>query len=67
MLITKVSPFYGKENTLDINITEEQLQEYLSSDKPIQNVLPFLSAEHREFLMTGITPDEWNRMFKEEE
>lgn len=64
MLITKVFPFSGKENTLDINITEEQLQEYLSPDKPIQNVLPHLSAEHREFLMTGITLEEWNRMFK---
>ena len=63
MLITKVSLFSGKENTLDINITEDQLQEYLSSDKHIQNVLPHLSAEHREFLMTGITPDEWKKMF----
>lgn len=63
MLITKVSLFSGKENTLDINITEDQLQEYLSSDKYIQNVLPHLSAEHREFLMTGITPQEWNKMF----
>lgn len=63
MLITKVSPFSGKENTLDINITEEQLQEYLSSNKPIQNVLPFLSAEHREFLMTGITPEELKKVF----
>lgn len=64
MLITKTSPFSGKENTLDINITEDQLQEYLSSNKHIQNVLPHLSAEHREFLMTGVTPDEWNKMFK---
>ena len=63
MLITKTSPLTGKENTLDINITEEQLQEYLSSNKYIQNVLPHLSAEHREFLMTGITPNEWNKMF----
>ena len=63
MLITKTSPLTGKENTLDINITEEQLQEYLSFNKHIQNVLPHLSAEHREFLMTGITPNEWNKMF----
>lgn len=32
----------------------------------IQNALPDLDAEYREFLMTGITPEEWNKMFPEE-
>jgi hypothetical protein len=29
----------------------------------IQDAFPFLSAEEREFLMTGIRPDEWKRIF----
>jgi hypothetical protein len=33
----------------------------------IQNAFPFLTPEQREFLMTGIRPDEWNLIFAEEE
>jgi hypothetical protein len=33
----------------------------------IQEAFPTLNAEQREFLMTGITPDEWTRVFGEEE
>jgi hypothetical protein len=29
----------------------------------IQDAFPFLSNDEREFIMTGITPDEWNEMF----
>jgi len=28
----------------------------------IQNAMPNLSADEREFLMTGITPEEWATM-----
>ena len=28
----------------------------------VQNVFPNMDAEDREFLMTGITPAEWNKM-----
>lgn len=33
----------------------------------IQQAFPFLSAEEREFLMTGITPEEWDEIFPQEE
>jgi hypothetical protein len=33
----------------------------------IQDCLPYLSADEREFLMTGITPEEWGQAFPEEE
>lgn len=33
----------------------------------IQNAFPNMIAEYREFLLTGITPDEWNEIFKEPE
>lgn len=34
--------------------------------KLIQNAFPELSAGEREFLITGITPEEWNELFSEE-
>lgn len=33
----------------------------------IQDAFGFLSAEEREFILTGITPDEWKKMFADED
>lgn len=33
----------------------------------IQDAFPFLTPDEREFMMTGITPEEWDRLFGEEE
>jgi hypothetical protein len=37
---------------------------FWTSGKKIQEAFPFLNPEEREFLMTGITPSEWNEIFK---
>lgn len=29
----------------------------------IQNAMPYLTADQREFLLTGMTPEEWDRTF----
>tara|TARA_Y100000401_G_C8143361_1_gene135945 strand:+ start:107 stop:265 length:159 start_codon:yes stop_codon:yes gene_type:complete len=31
----------------------------------IQDIMPYLSADEREFLMTGIMPEEWCQAFGE--
>lgn len=33
----------------------------------IQDAFPHMIAEYREFLLTGITPTEWNEIFKDDE
>lgn len=33
----------------------------------IQNALPELTSEEREFLMTGLLPEEWNAIFDNNE
>lgn len=59
MRITKRSPFSGKEHTRDIlGVTQERLDRWHGGEM-IQNVFPELSADDREFMMTGITPEEW--------
>lgn len=65
MLITKVSELTNISRTREIQITEEQYQNWLQNREPIQNFFPFLSDDDREFLMTGITPEEWNNAFME--
>jgi hypothetical protein len=59
MIISKRSPVTGKINDRDIPITQKQLENYLTSNECIQNVFPFLSADDREFIMTGIIPEEF--------
>lgn len=63
MLITKISPITRKENTLDIPITDAQFNEVLARQRPIQLIVPDLKPELREFLISGITPEEWKKEF----
>ena len=63
MLVTRRSPFSQVENTMELDVTPEQLTRYKQGNELIQNVFPNLSPKHREFIMTGITPEEWNSTF----
>ncbi len=51
-------------NTLDLPITEAQIDNWRNGGRNIQVVMPHLSADHREFLMTGLMPDSWEEIFK---
>jgi hypothetical protein len=63
MLIEKRSQISGKLNSMEIPATELEITTWYHSGKAIQEVLPHLNADQREFLMTGITPEEWSKMF----
>ena len=63
MLVTRLSPFSYTKNTIDLDITPEQLARYEQGNELIQNVFPNLPPEHHEFIMTGITPEEWDATF----
>ena len=62
MLITRTSPFSGNTNSMEIEVTQEQLSSW-ERGVLIQNAMPNLSADEREFIMTGITPEEWDSAF----
>lgn len=62
MLITRKSMFSGKEHTLEVPCTEEQLEAWRNGQL-IQVAMPNVPADLREFLMTGTTPEEWNEIF----
>jgi hypothetical protein len=65
MLITRRSAFSGKINSCEIDVTQAQLDNWKNGGL-IQNVMPNLSADEREFLMTGVTPIEWEETFGKE-
>lgn len=66
MKITKVSKMTGVEHTREIDISDEQLARW-KNGAFIQDVAPALSADDREFLISGTTPEEWEAAFGEED
>ena len=68
MKITRKSPFSGITHTQEIPVSQAQLDEMKSPTRRlIQDIMPHLDADQREFLMTGITKEEWEKEFAEEE
>ena len=63
MKITKKSPLTGKSNTMDLPVTAEKIRRWQEGSLLIQDAFPTLTADQREFLMTGYTPEDWNAMF----
>jgi len=61
--VVKKSPFSGKVHTREIPAKPEDYAKWQFDGVPIQNAMPYLSADDREFLMTGITPEEWEKSF----
>lgn len=66
MLITRTSLLSGITHTRDIPCTAEQLQAW-QNGQYIQNAMPNVSDSDREFLISGVTPEEWDEAFGEEE
>lgn len=63
MKITKASSLTGIEHTMDIDVTEEQLYQIKHKTDLIQHIVPHLPGAQREFLLTGITDEEWQDAF----
>lgn len=59
MRITKKSILTGRHHTMDLPITEAEYAKYVEGADLIQVLLPQLTPSQREFLMTGITDEEW--------
>lgn len=60
MIVRRPNMFTGKVRELELNVTQEQIHRWQSGEL-IQNVFPDLSTDEREFLISGLLPDEWER------
>jgi len=61
MKVTNSNPFYG-ESTMEIECTPEQLNAW-ERGMLIQDAMPNIPAEQREFLISGFTPEQWKETF----
>lgn len=67
MKITKTSSLTGAEHTMEIDVTFEQLWKIDNKTDLIQRIVPHLPRSEREFLLTGITDEEWQAAFADME
>ena len=63
--LVRASDFTGEVNSMILNVTEKQIDDYFEGKGYIQTIFPDLSASEREFIKTGCTPDEWKKIFGE--
>jgi hypothetical protein len=64
--VRRISPLTGKLNSMELDVTQEQLDE-LARPGPqrrlVQVIFPNLTDAEREFLQTGYTQEDWDAMF----
>jgi hypothetical protein len=59
----------GKENTLDVSMSFDKFQSAFmvwQRGMLIQHAFPTLSRSEREFILSGLTDEEYKKLFKEE-
>lgn len=66
MIVRRRSSLSGKMHEMDLPITQDQITNYVSGAF-VQDAFPQLNAGEREFIVTGITPEEWAEVFGEDE
>jgi hypothetical protein len=65
MQITRKSVITGIQRTMDIPVNPEDFLAWQAGHGNIQDMMPYLSDDHREFILSGITPKEWDEVFLE--
>jgi len=63
---TRVSSYSRKTHVREIEVDPADVEAWRLGAL-IQDVLPYVSAPDREFIVSGITPEEWNEMFNQED
>ena len=62
--VIRVSPLTGITNTMYMDISDDQLEEWNDPNRTrlVQDIFTNLTEAEREFIMTGDTPSEWKEM-----
>jgi hypothetical protein len=67
--LMRPNPVTGKTTTLLLNTTYEKIERFLTKRNEcplVQEMFPELTDSEREFLLTGLGPDDWAAMWKDE-
>ena len=64
MKVQRKSILSGKLNEMELNVTSQQMERFYNGRELTQNIFPNLNSEEREFLISGMLPNEWDKNFK---
>lgn len=70
VLVERQCPFTGQLNVMSLPISDWEFEagyDRWRNGGYIQDCFPTLTAEQREFVKTGITPEKWAELFGDEE
>lgn len=67
MIIKRKSIISGKVRSRDIPVNPDDMAAWEAGLGSIQDVMPYLNDDDREFILSGITPGEWDTLFQYEE
>jgi hypothetical protein len=65
--VSKQSPISGEINKISIQANMESYERYLKGEILVQEIEPLLTPDEREFLLSGITSEEWVGLFDADE
>lgn len=63
MTVIRKSQVSGNLYHMKMDVTPQQMARFERGEDLIQNIFPQLSADEREFIKTGITSEEWEKVF----
>jgi hypothetical protein len=63
MYIKRKSVITGIERTRSIPVNPDDYIAYRAGVGNMQELMPYLTDEDQEFILSGITPEEWNEVF----
>ena len=66
MNVTRKSVLTGKVRTKNIPVKQEDLTLYETGAISINDAMPYLNSQDREFILVGITAKEWKNAFSAE-
>jgi hypothetical protein len=66
MNVTRKSVLTGKTRTRNIPVKKEDLAMYEAGYTSMNETMGYLSPQDKEFIMVGITPNEWSNAFSPE-
>ena len=63
MKVQRESIISGQLNTMELNVTPQQMDRFYEGRELTQNIFPHLNSEEREFLISGMMPSEFDSIF----
>lgn len=66
MIVSRKDPMTGRIRSVSMNITPEQMAAY-ESGTVIQLAAPNLTADEREFILTGLLPEEFDALMADDD